>query len=195
MKSENSQLMPLAGLRSFLFEDCRGVSSIEFAIIVPVLVLLLIGSVAAFDSYRASKMITRSATTLVDLTTRFQAIDDKAKSDLFKAAKAVTGRYEDDYTDFALVVSSIVNHGTVDSPDLSVSWSLVNDKGTKLTDADLDGLSLPDIEQDKSVVIASVSGKYTPFMTAEIFSSFTFTDSQVRRPRNIDQIPDETTGG
>ncbi|MEL7528077.1 MAG: hypothetical protein AAFN16_20050 [Pseudomonadota bacterium] len=176
--------------------DCAGVAAVEFALVVPFLVLVLINVVSFFDGFRGDKTISKTTGVVVDLVTRDKgAIDDDKFTELVAVATALTGKYAVN-SEFTVVVASIRNVFDVDEDDeLELAWSRSNVDEAVLEQDDLDELDLPVIAEGDSVIYAHVQAQYKPMLINELIGTFTLSDNQVRRPRFVSEVTCASEGG
>ncbi|MEM9106675.1 MAG: hypothetical protein AAGC96_13560 [Pseudomonadota bacterium] len=176
--------------------DRDGIAAVEFALVLPFLVLILINVVSFFDGFRGDKIISKTTGVVVDLVTRDKGpIDDAAFEELVAVATALTGKYAVS-SEFTVVVASIRNVFDVDEDDaLELVWSRSNVDDAVLEQEDLDELDLPLVAEGDSVIYALVQAQYKPMLVNELIGTFTLSDHQVRRPRFISEIACESDSG
>ncbi|WP_306141538.1 hypothetical protein [Roseibium sp. MMSF_3412] len=179
-----------------LLRDCSGVAAVEFALVLPFLVLVLINVVSFFDGFRGDKIISKTTGVVVDLVTRDKgAIDDDKFTELVNIATALTGKYAVS-AEFTVVVASIRNVFDVDEDDeLELVWSRSNVDDAVLEQGDLDELDLPFVAEGDSVIYVLVQAQYKPMLVNELLGTFTLSDNQVRRPRFVSEITCESDSG
>ncbi|WP_153768484.1 hypothetical protein [Labrenzia sp. CE80] len=174
--------------RSAFWRDSSAAAAVEFAMVAPFLVVVLINVVSFFDGFRGDRVISRTNTVVLDLLTREQGgIDDDDFDELVAIAEALAGKYVDN--GFTLVLTSVRN--TWDSnedPDIDLRWSISNDSSAVLTQDDIDAMTLPSMQEGDTAIIASLTTEYTPAIVGEISGDFTLSDYLIRRPRYITEI-------
>jgi len=74
-------------------EDKRGVSAVEFAMLLPLMVTLYIGGVEVSSAIAVDRKVTIMARTLSDLTSQSTWVNSTATDNFFKAATAVMTPY------------------------------------------------------------------------------------------------------
>lgn len=79
-------------LRQFLHRT-DGVSAVEFAIVLPVMVLLYVGGVEIGEAVAIDYKTTLTAHTVADLATQYVSIDNAAMSTILGASSAVIAPY------------------------------------------------------------------------------------------------------
>lgn len=161
-------------------ESNKGLAAVEFALVLPVLLILLIGSVGAFDLFRADRSVSYAANSIVDLTARQIIVTESTVDTLFATGRALIGRYETPGSVSISVASIISDAGN----NLSVDWSRAEGGAALIADGDIQSLDLPNIPPNESVVFIRVENEYTPLFK----TNFTFSRDAVRRPRFVAQI-------
>jgi Flp pilus assembly protein TadG len=78
--------------RSFL-KDCRGIAAVEFAFIVPLMLVLFFGAVEFSQGIGANRKVTIMARTLSDLTSQNTTVTAAQLNNLFAAATAIMTPY------------------------------------------------------------------------------------------------------
>lgn len=170
--------------RAFL-QHQGGMAAVEFGFILPVLLVILVGSVSVFDLFKADRSTSSAANTVVDLTARQPVMNDTIRDTLFAAGRGLLGKYGNDAS-YAVTIASIEQ---VPGVGLRVAWSESNAIGADITDAAIPSLDLPTVPDNESVIYVSVRSRYAPaFGTVMNFSRET-----VRRPRFVAAIAYETT--
>ena len=176
--------------------DSSGIAAVEFALVFPFLVLVLINVVSFFDGFRGDKTISKTTGVTVDLVTRDKGpIDDDKFAELVAVATALSGKYAIN-AEFTVVVASIRNVFDVDENDeLELVWSRSNVDDAVLEQEDLDELDLPVISESDSLLYAHKQAQYKPMLVNELIGTFTLSDNQVRRPRFVSEIACESASG
>ena len=75
-------------LRSFA-RDHRGVAAVEFALILPVMVLMYVGTVELTNAISVNRKVVATASTIGDLTAQASDIDDAGMNGILDASSAV----------------------------------------------------------------------------------------------------------
>jgi Flp pilus assembly protein TadG len=171
-----------------MLDDCRGVAAIEFAIIVPVMLVMLFGTVEVSTGVAIDRKVTLMARTLVDLTSQAQTVNDADIANF----RAASGAIMAPYTPSAgyLVPSTTISELYIDpsSGDARVQWSqgssprAFKSKVTLppgLIALDATGKIIP----NQYFLYSEVSYIYTPTLGYVITSSVTLSDVAYTRPR------------
>ena len=173
-------------------KDSSGAPLVEFAIIVPVFLMLFLGGFAAFDATRAARQTSLAASTLSDLATRVLTMNDETRDAMFLTADSMLGKYAANAS-AVITMTSIVNVLGDDSDDLSVSWSVSNAPGGALDIDDFSAVELPTIVDGESVIYVTVAADYDPVFKVfgsggGAFSNLSMQRSAVRRPRFVREV-------
>jgi Flp pilus assembly protein TadG len=102
-----------------LFGDCKGVAATEFAIIVPVMLLMYFGTVEFSSGIAVQRKVTILARTLSDLTSQSLSVDDTVMANFFAAGAAIMTPYD------ATPIKATISELHVDPATLQVRvlWS------------------------------------------------------------------------
>jgi Flp pilus assembly protein TadG len=110
-------------LRGFR-RHCGGVSAVEFALLLPVMVTMYLGSVEVGTGLSVQFKTTLAARTVADLASQYKQINNSQMSDILGAATAVL-------TPYTGAAKVIVSEVTTDSHgNATVAWSDANANAT-----------------------------------------------------------------
>jgi Flp pilus assembly protein TadG len=76
-----------------LLRDCRGIAATEFAIIVPIMLVLFFGTVEFSSAVAVDRKVTLMARTLSDLTSQSTTVADSDMTNFFAASLAILTPY------------------------------------------------------------------------------------------------------
>jgi Flp pilus assembly protein TadG len=94
MKSKYPIFLRLRRAAAAMRADCRGIAATEFAVIVPVMLLMFFGTVEISSGVAVKRKVTLVARTLSDLTSQTAAsVDDSNMRNFFAASSAVLSPY------------------------------------------------------------------------------------------------------
>jgi len=160
-------------------QDQRGISAVEFALILPFMLTLYLGIVELSKGYMASQRMTLVARTLADLTAQQQQLQsggttnvtDTIMSNIFTASNAIMAPYST--TKLTMTVSQILLSNKPDGTccQAKTDWTIANNGGTKrpcqvLTPGNAAPVSTGTIPTgftaSPSLVVADVTYQYIP---------------------------------
>lgn len=159
-----------------------GVSAVEFALILPAMLILFFGCVEVGDALTIDRKVAHVASTLSDLVTQSKSVTSTDVSNIFSAASSILDPYS------SATLKMKVSGVTVDSKGkATVTWSKASNdtaltKGTPLT--------VPTAIATPStfVVVAEVHYPYTPTVGYVMTGSFDLTSTFYLRPRQSDKV-------
>lgn len=158
--------------------DRKGVALVEFAMLLPVMLVAYVGMVDVVQLVMINRKVTQLTSALSDLTARVQSVSADDINNIFNAAQTILMPY--DTSNVAMVISSVV----IDSNAARVCWSNQRN-GTALARGTT--VIVPDSVKvaNTSVIMARASYKYTPMIGYLLTGTFTLGDNAIfARPRN-----------
>lgn len=171
------------------FAHCQsGIAAVEFALILPVLILLLLGSSELTRALTYDRKVTQASFTVGDLIAQSDSISASDVTDIFKAADAVMQPYPGDGLD--IVVSSV---SFDEDKKASVGWSCTSvSGGDAWTVGAPPPIEIPESLQlaNSSLIVSVSSFAYQPTFTAIIPGSIEMGETFYLRPRLVDTIAD-----
>lgn len=162
--------------------DPSGVSAVEFALILPVMLLLYFGGVEVSTAVSIKRKVTHLSSTVADLVTQAKTISATDMGNIFDIAEAIMVPY--DTASLSVVVSGITIDG---DGNTEVEWS------DTLNGTELDAgssVNLPDelVVPDTFLVMAEVHYTYEPTIGYAITGTFDISDQFYLRPRLSNSI-------
>jgi Flp pilus assembly protein TadG len=168
-------------LRRFL-ADKRGVSAVEFAMVLPLMVTLYLGGVEVSSAVAIDRKMTLVARTLGDLVSQATSVDNSGMTSILAATTAVMAPYSD--TNLKITVSSVqINSQGV----AKVSWSDAKNATPRTVGSTVTlpaALNVP----STSLIWAEASYAYTPTVGYIITGTKNLTDQIYMRPRLTDCV-------
>ena len=170
-------------LRSCLRRFARepdGVSAVEFAIVLPFMVALYIGSVELGDGMAINFKTTLAARTVADLVSQYTNVDGPTMGDILGAASAVLTPYS--ATGISVTVSEVTTTNTTGAASITWSCSL---GGTPYTKGK--SMTLPTnfntLAKNISLIFGEVTYPYTPAMGYAVTGTINLYQSIYFYPR------------
>ena len=164
--------------------DQRGVSAIEFALILPILLALYISAVEIGNALTISRRAGSVAGAAADLVAQDKTTSANGLKDVMEAATSIFASPDDAPDDAPLTIklTSVV----ADSKNATkVAWSCAN-KGSGYAKDSAFAVPAGLTEADSSVIVAEVEYKYAPLLDLPEFGSpgaFTMTRKFYAKPR------------
>lgn len=187
-----------ARLRRFA-RDKSGLAALEFALIAPMMLFLLFGSVELTNALNTAKRVENVSASLADVVSRDTAVTDEELEDLWGAIEPLM------FPDTAVGVRARITSITIESEDEArVVWS--EGHGGMAPRAEDSLVTLPDdmMAPGRSVILAEVTYRYDPVIDFvfgdnglhELLdgettprSGFDISKSSIRRARLVDPVP------
>ena len=160
--------------------DQRGVSAIEFALILPIMLALYISAVEIGNALTISRRTGSIAGAAADLVAQDKTTSANGIKDVMKAATSILAPFPE--APLTIKLTSVV----ADSKNATkVAWSCANKGGGYAKDS---AFAVPAglTEADSSVIVAEVEYKYAPLLDLPEFGSpgaFTMSRKFYAKPR------------
>ncbi len=178
-----------AGLRSLaaLPRDRRGAIVVEFALILPILITILLGCFDATRFVLLHQKLDRTASTMADLVAQSDGISVAQLNDLFSAA-------EDQLSPFDLAASGRVIVSSITRPTAAaaqVAWQQLSPGVLPAASAvGIGGATavLPAgliVRTGENIIVAESYYNYVPFFLGSFLSPAIFRHAAFNRPRLI----------
>lgn len=165
------------GVRGFL-ADRSGLSAVEFALMLPILIALYFGAVEFSDAMTVDRRVTTIASTTADLAAQAEEIPAGEMQNIFGAARSIMKPY--DSNGVAIVLTSVVAD---EDNNTTVDWSCTNGSGSAHTPGSTFTLP-PNLTQPfTSVIVAEVAYSHTSFLSKFIDTPINMTETFYLRPR------------
>ena len=183
----------------YLFENCRGVAAMQFAMVLPPLVIVFIGTFGAFDSYRSVQQASFTASTLADLSTRLIEMNDEQSELMFDTGEALLSGWQQDGS-YSISISSIVFDPDANTsegdPPIQVAWSQARPASQIVETGDLANYRVPTLSDGESVILVEIKGTYRPTLNGfGLPAYYTVERTSMRRPRFVNEVPYLVSGG
>jgi Flp pilus assembly protein TadG len=171
-------------LRRFGY-DRDGVSAVEFAILLPFMLTLYIGSIELGEGLAIDYKVTETARTVTDLASQYLTIDNATMQSILNASAQVMSPYST--SNIVVTVSQIQINANATTGTVSWSDSL---NGTPRTTGS--SVSLPTNLQKPStqvyLIFGEVSYPYTPAVGYAISGTITMKQSMYFYPRLANSV-------
>jgi Flp pilus assembly protein TadG len=174
-----------AGVRRRLFgclRDERGMSAVEFALLLPLLVTLYLGGVEVSQGITIDRKVTLVARTVADLSSQVATITNAEMSNILSASTSVLAPYTT--TNLKVTVSqiSIDNNGKA-----TIIWSDTKNGTARATGSTVVLPTALNVN-NTSLIWGEVTYAYTPAVGYVITGTMTLKDQIYMRPRVSDSV-------
>ncbi|MGE3625253.1 MAG: TadE/TadG family type IV pilus assembly protein [Hyphomicrobiales bacterium] len=163
--------------------DERGVSAIEFAMVLPIMVALYVGAAEFSNALTIDRRVTAVASATADLIAQAEQVNSAELNDIFEAASAIMMPYS--ATPVKIKATSVVAD---ENNDTRVDWSAAMHDTPYAKNAAFplpDGLTQP----FTSVIVAEVEYTYLPPVGEHITGGIKLSDTFYLRPRRSLTVP------
>ncbi len=168
-------------LRRFA-RDCDAVAAMEFAIVLPVMLLLYIGGVELGDGLQIQFKVTETARTITDLASQYISIQSSDMSNILAAASSVVAPYST--SNITMTVSEVTTNPQGQG---TITWSCSLNGTPHTVGATIilpANLQTPNI----SLIWGEVTYPYTPPMGYVISGTINLYQSNYFYPRLVNLI-------
>ncbi len=173
-----------------LASDKRGASLIEFALVLPFLVTLYIGSYQVSDAISAYRKVTITTRALADLTSQATSVTYADLSSFLDASQQIMAPYKVSNARLSITQVKIDNDGNA-TVDWSCGKNIRNSCGmgiSGLTPGSAFNLPANIKVAGTSLIVASVDYSYAPVAAGSIIGSIPMHDQIILSPRSSQTI-------
>lgn len=165
-----------------LAADQRGVSAVEFAMLLPLMLSLYLGSVELSQGIAANRKVTLTARTVADLVSQVASVSASDISNSLNASAAVMAPYPS--SNLKVTVSSV----TIDAnKKATIAWSCTLNGTAHGTGS---SVTLPTalLVASSSLIWSEVQYAYTPTIGYVVSGTLNLHDQIYMRPRQSDSV-------
>lgn len=170
----------------------RGVSAVEFALCLPVMLLLYLGGIEISQAVSADRKVTLLARSVGDLVAQQSAVTTTDVGNIFSAASAILYPFplsRNGSTVVTMQVSEIwtdVTSPTDPTPVSKFEWKCSSVSGSPVTAscaAATETVTVPAAELKTATVMAVVTYTWTPTIAYEMVGPISLSQTLYMRPR------------
>lgn len=166
-------------------QDRSGMAAVEFAIIAPLMLLVLFGTVELTEALATNRRAENVAASVADIVARDVIITDDEIDDLWTAADALM--YPNSAAPMSMRVTSV---NIVSDTEAEVLWSEGHGMGA-LSPGDSVSIPAGMMIAGTSIVMTESSYLYTPPIGVFMDVAFNLDHTEYRRPRVADPVDRE----
>lgn len=171
-----------------LMHDRRGVAAVEFAVILPIVLMLFFGTIEVSTGVAVDRKVIILTRTLSDLTSQAKSVTDTDMSNAFNISAAVMAPYSNAPVEAKISQVFIDNNGIA-----KVKWSKASNATPRDCNEVVTTLVPPGISiKGTYLIMSEVAYDFTPAagMSGGSFTPPTFhlSDRTFTRPRQTDSV-------
>ena len=173
-------------LRDFA-KDREGTSAVEFAVVLPFLMIAVFGAYQINEAVSAYNKVTLTAHTVADLTTQYTSMAQLDVATVLNASAQIMTPFS---TQNLVIV--LTEYATSITGTTTVTWSASLSNGTvSTTQSSTQPVTLPAnvAQPGTSLILATVSYKFKPPILYQLTNPYTMSSSIYMSPRAIASIP------
>lgn len=157
----------------------RGMVAVEFALIIPLMIMIYFGTVETTNAMTASRRVTNVAQTAADLTAQAASVSTSDINDIFAASAAILTPFPANA--IKITITSVVANS---SNATTVEWSKAYGTGaTALSTGKSVTLPTGLTSANSSVVMVNVTYTYTSPIATYITGPIVMTETAYLKPR------------
>jgi Flp pilus assembly protein TadG len=162
--------------------DRRGISAVEFAMLLPVMMTLYLGSVEASQGIAADRKVEVTARTLADLASQYTDITNADMSNILAAGSAIIAPFP------SANLQEVVSEIAIDAQgNATVVWSDTLG-GTALTVGQTVSVPSSLAVPNSYLLLAQVQYSYNPTYGYVLTGTLTLSDQTFMRPRESTSV-------
>lgn len=170
----------ITALLARLRRDDRGASIIEFALLAPILLVVVLGTVTLFDMFRNAQNVEKATFTVGDILSRQTTVSQTQLTGLLSLVRHIVGTADDG----SLRVSSISKAGGT----LKLDWSKIVGNTVIVTGQAIPYGLVPDMADGDSVLLTESFVPHSAFAEGFGLDDIVFKTRSVHRPRFVSAI-------
>lgn len=162
--------------------DRRGVAAVEFAMILPMMITLYIGSVEVSSGVATNRKVGLAARTLADLVSQSASVTTGDMGNIFAATSAVIAPYSDG------PLTAVVSAVDIDANGIAkVAWSKAKNTSARAKSSSVTlpgGLIVPNTQ----VIWTELKYTYTPAIGYVVTGNIGLSEQSFARPRQGNKV-------
>jgi Flp pilus assembly protein TadG len=165
-----------------LIRDCRGVAAVEFAMLLPLMLTLYLGSVEVSTGVAADRKVKLTTHALADLSSQYTDINNVEMSNILNSTSAIMAPYST--TNLTVVVSELSINA---NGQASVVWSDTLN-GTALSAGQVVSIPSALAVPNSYLILGQAQYNYNPSFGYVLTGTLTLKDQIYMRPRQSTSI-------
>ncbi|WP_338422104.1 TadE/TadG family type IV pilus assembly protein [Acetobacter sicerae] len=177
--------------RALFLRAREGVAAVEFALMAPILLIMLIGGTALEEAVVVSRKVTAASHSLADVTTQYTTVAETDLALVLQASTLVLEPYPS--ASAKMTVSEIMVASGGGSGTVVWSQALNTDPRAVGSSVSIPSGSTTATSSGTYLILGEVSYNYTPRVANNIVPGITFYQSLFMVPRRSTSIPLESS--
>ena len=189
MKGSITKSTPFRSIRDEVLGDGRGTISIEFMVVMPLLLFLTVSGLGFWDAFQSNSKTAKVAYAISDIMSRYDVVNDTDMAYLYNVQDKMLFP---DLDRRSMRISSIC----FEDGNFRVLWSYTSSSNDipgpdPLTDEEIPVEILPTMQPQDSVILTETEARWQPHLNVGI-GARTWRSELVSRPRFVKIIPHTT---
>jgi Flp pilus assembly protein TadG len=172
----------MSGCLTRFAKERRGLAAVEFAMLLPMMMTLFLGSVEVTTAVAVQRKVTLTARALADLTSQFTTVADADMTNILNASSDIIAPYA------AANLKSVVSELSISSAgQATVVWSATLNGTARTVGSTVSvpsGLAVP----NSYLLLGEASYSYNPTYGYVITGTMTLSDQIYMRPRQSNSV-------
>jgi len=176
-------MLPRLSLRSLRFAaDRRGSSAVEFALLLPLMLIMYFGSIQITDAISADRQVTMVASTVAEITSQYTTVSSNDVSNILAAASAVLTPFP--VANAKVTLSSVLIDA---NGNATVDWSATLN-GAQRSGTVTSSIPATLLVPNTSVIWGEATYNYKPAIGWVITGTISMYDQIFLRPRQSSNV-------
>jgi Flp pilus assembly protein TadG len=163
-------------------DDCRGVSAVEFALLLPMMLAVLFGSVSVSRGIATDRKVALTAHAIADISSQYTSINNAEMTNILNASSAIIAPYP--VTNLQAVVSELSINA---QGQASVVWSDALN-GTARATGETVTIPAALAVANSYLILGEVTYNYDPTFGYAATKALTLSDQIYMRPRQSTSV-------
>jgi Flp pilus assembly protein TadG len=175
------KLVSMLRRRGYAFStNQQGVSAVEFALLLPLMLTMYFGSIEVTDAVSADRQVALVATTVADITAQYQTVTTGDVANILAAASAVLAPFS--ATNAKVTLSSVVIDANLNA---TVDWSRATANGTPRPQGSSVTSAIPAALRvaNTSMIWGEATYAYKPLIGWVVTGTLNLSNQMFMRPR------------
>jgi Flp pilus assembly protein TadG len=172
----------------FFLRDNRGVSAVEFAIVLPVMIVMYLGCNEVGNGLTVARKVTHITSTLSDLVTQSKSISSTDMTNILNAASSILTPYPSSVGTTKLLKIKVSQFKIDANSKVTVDWSSALNDTALTKGATITNLPAGVKVASTYLISAEVHYAYTPTIGYVMTGTFDLHDQFYLRPRLSDSV-------